>query len=99
YGRCLSAGRWRRGWRLRCGKRISDASKKRDLQRFFEASLIARRPREPHRRFGVAWHAPVAAGRKADRADLRAVGQTRSLELIGEESLQEHLEPASYFVC
>ena len=44
---------------------------------------------------GVGRHAPVAARRQADRADLRAVRQARALELVREESPQKHAEPVA----
>ena len=55
-------------------------------------------PGEPGRRFRVARHAPVAARRQADRADLGAVGQTGAFELVREETPQEHLEPAAHLI-
>ena len=39
------------------------------------------------------WHAPVAAGGQRDRADLRAVGQTAALELLGKEAAVEIFQP------
>src|SRR5690349_13122897 len=49
---------------------------------------------QPRRRRGVRRHPPVAArAHRAAVAHLRAVGQRRPLELVGEEPLDEHLEP------
>src|SRR5260370_42101275 len=50
---------------------------------------------QPKRRLRVARHAPIAARREADGADLGAVGQARPLELVGEEALDEDLQPAA----
>ena len=38
---------------------------------------------------GIAWHAPVAPGRKTDAAHFGSVGQAGALELLGEESTAE----------
>ena len=54
-------------------------------------------PLQPQPRLRIARHAPVAARRQADRADLRPVRQARPLELVGEEALDEHLQPAAAF--
>src|SRR5438132_6573412 len=50
-------------------------------------------PFQPDRGLGIARHAPVAARRQADRADLRSVGQAGAFELIGEETPDEHGQP------
>src|SRR5262245_13365668 len=55
-------------------------------------------PAQPRRRGRVARHAPVAARRQGDAADLRAVGQARALELVREETLREDFQPAANFV-
>ena len=48
---------------------------------------------EPQDAGGVAGHAPVTTGREADTADLGAIGQTGTLELLGEETAAEGLKP------
>ena len=48
---------------------------------------------EPQDAGGVAGHAPVATGREADTADLGTIGQTGTLELLGEETAAEGLKP------
>ena len=40
---------------------------------------------DPELYFGVGWHAEIAAGGEADRADLRAVGHAGAFELLAEE--------------
>src|SRR5215471_14227399 len=54
------------------------------------------RPLQPKRRSGVTGHPPVAAGRQTDRADFRPVLQARTLELVGEEALDEDRQPAPH---
>ena len=48
---------------------------------------------EPESGGSVGRHAPVSAGRETDRSDFRPVGQTRPLELLGEEAPEEHRYP------
>src|SRR6516164_1662050 len=60
-------------------------------------ALFIRQSLQPQRRLRVARHAPVAARRQADRADLGAVRQTGALELIGEEARQKHAQPLPQF--
>lgn len=48
---------------------------------------------KPQRAFGVTWHAPISAGRKADGANLWSIGQARALELLLEETAVEVFEP------
>ena len=40
---------------------------------------------------GIAGHTPVTAGGQRDRADLRPIGQTAALELLGKEAAIEVL--------
>ena len=46
---------------------------------------------DPELDLGVGWHAPVAAGGEAHKADLRAVGHAGALELLAEEAPVELL--------
>ena len=48
---------------------------------------------QPQGGAGIAGHAPVAAGRKRDRANLGAVGQAAALELLGKEAAIEVFQP------
>lgn len=52
----------------------------------------------PHGSAGVAGHAPIAAGAERDRADLRPVGQTAALELLGEEAAVEIFQPVQQHI-
>ena len=48
---------------------------------------------EPQLTRSIAGHTPVSSGAQANAANLGAVGQTRALELLGEEAAEECLEP------
>src|SRR5438128_12627500 len=56
-------------------------------------------PLQPCCSLCITRHPPIAARRKADRADFGAVRQAGAFELIPEESFDEHRQPATNLVC
>ena len=56
--------------------------------------------REPQRTCGIGRHLPRASGREGDLSNLRTVRQTRTLELLRKETLEEYLQPLlQYFIA
>ena len=64
-----------------------------NVQKKNETATQKASPFLPNCGVGIAGHAPVAAWTETHAAHLRAIGQARTLELLGEETAQESLQP------